>query len=135
MKKQVQYWVIINLIILASVICFVLAIPIIRRIGLTGCTFYDITHLYCPGCGGTRALESLLRFDIIGSLKYNAILVPGALLFVYYDIRSLVAASLEDDKYFLENKYIPVIVYTSFIVLYFVGRNVLLKCGIDLMLL
>lgn len=133
MKKRVQYWLLLNLIVLAGVVCFVLTTQLMRGVGLTGCSFYELTHLYCPGCGGTRALESLFRFDIISSLKYNAILFPGILLFIGYDLRLLVAAYLEDDEYLLNNKFIPLLVYVAFIILNFVFRNVLLLCGVDVM--
>jgi len=36
------------------------------------CWIYEELHLYCPGCGCTRAFEALLRGDILRSLRYNA---------------------------------------------------------------
>ena len=135
MKTRVQYWLLFNLIIAMGVICFVLAIQLMRKLGITGCSFYELTHLYCPGCGGTRALESLLSFDIFSSLKYNAILLPGILLFLYYDIRIFIAAYLEDDDFILKNIFIPILVYVIFIIINFIVRNILLVCGIDIMLI
>lgn len=35
------------------------------------CLFRSVTGLYCPGCGGTRALKYLLRGDIGRSLWYH----------------------------------------------------------------
>ena len=35
------------------------------------CWFHLITGLKCPGCGLTRSLLSLLRFDFASVLKYN----------------------------------------------------------------
>lgn len=35
------------------------------------CPFYSLFNLSCPSCGNTRAIMALLRFDIIGSLRYN----------------------------------------------------------------
>lgn len=35
------------------------------------CVFQLLTGLYCPGCGGTRALKYLLHGDIRKSLQYH----------------------------------------------------------------
>ena len=45
------------------------------------CPFYKLTHLYCPGCGTTRALFRLLHGDIIGTFRNNVLLIPS-LVFV-----------------------------------------------------
>ena len=45
------------------------------------CQFSQLFHLYCPGCGGTRAISSLLRFDVIGSLLANPVPVYAIVLF------------------------------------------------------
>ena len=35
------------------------------------CLFRSLTGLYCPGCGGTRALRFLLKGDVMKSLWYH----------------------------------------------------------------
>lgn len=35
------------------------------------CGFRMLTGFYCPGCGGTHAVYSLISFDIISSIKEN----------------------------------------------------------------
>ncbi|MCI8516940.1 MAG: DUF2752 domain-containing protein [Hungatella sp.] len=35
------------------------------------CLFHALTGLYCPGCGGTRAVGYLLHGDLIKSLQYH----------------------------------------------------------------
>lgn len=37
------------------------------------CPFFALTHLLCPGCGGTRALYELLHMNVSGALHYNAL--------------------------------------------------------------
>ena len=40
------------------------------------CMFHQLTGLYCPGCGATRALSALLHGDIKASLHNNLLLFP-----------------------------------------------------------
>src|SRR6266849_5239206 len=39
------------------------------------CPIFRLTHLYCPGCGATRALAALLHGRLTEALHYNALLV------------------------------------------------------------
>lgn len=56
-----------------------------------GCTLSRVTHLYCPGCGGTRAVAALLRGDIVRCLRANPIVpwVGGCAVYLY--IRAWIA--------------------------------------------
>lgn len=45
---------------------------------MPGCAFYQKTGLYCAGCGGTRAVISLLHGKVIQSFFYH----PAVLYFV-----------------------------------------------------
>ena len=48
------------------------------------CWFYSEHHIYCPGCGCTRALIALLRGDLLQSLYYNpAVAYTVGILGVY----------------------------------------------------
>ncbi len=44
------------------------------------CFFHSVTHLYCPGCGSTRAVYRLLHGDLKGCFSANVLLFPSALL-------------------------------------------------------
>lgn len=51
------------------------------------CPFYSITHLLCPGCGGTRAVYELMHLNLRAALHYNALvtfLAPLALLWLVW---------------------------------------------------
>lgn len=39
------------------------------------CLFHTLTGLYCPGCGGTRAVRSLLRGDLRMSAQYHPLVL------------------------------------------------------------
>lgn len=43
---------------------------------LPRCMFHQLTGLYCPGCGATRALSAMLHGDIKSSLHNNLLLFP-----------------------------------------------------------
>lgn len=39
------------------------------------CPIFKYLHVYCPGCGATRALATLLHLKIADALHYNALVV------------------------------------------------------------
>ena len=38
------------------------------------CLFHEITGLYCPGCGVTRMIISILKLDFYQAFRYNPLL-------------------------------------------------------------
>ena len=44
------------------------------------CPFYTLTGLYCPGCGGQRAVKALLGGKLLASLHDHPLVLP---LFLY----------------------------------------------------
>lgn len=38
------------------------------------CIFHELTGLYCPGCGITRVVLSLLKWDGLQAFRYNPLL-------------------------------------------------------------
>ena len=57
-----------------------------------GCIIYEITGLYCPGCGVTRAVLSLLELDFQRAIHNNAFIVA-------YMLPTLVFACIRGWKY------------------------------------
>lgn len=54
------------------------------------CVFYELTGLYCPGCGSGRALNALLHLDILGALDYNVFFVLALPLVAYYLVKQYI---------------------------------------------
>lgn len=56
------------------------------------CVFYQATGLWCPGCGGLRAVNDLTQLDVAGALSSNAVVVGlVALLTVWWVVWSWAA--------------------------------------------
>lgn len=44
------------------------------------CPILTLFHIYCPGCGGTRMVHSLIHFDFYQAFRYNPLLFLGVML-------------------------------------------------------
>lgn len=82
----------------------------------TGCRFLAVTGLYCPACGGTRALNALLHGHVIASLKLNPAVAYGAVIFVWFML-SQAAERLSRRRLNIGMKYRNIYVYIGLAVL------------------
>lgn len=48
------------------------------------CPVYTLTGIYCPGCGGMRAVHNLTDGRIIDSLHSNVIAIPLLVIFTWF---------------------------------------------------
>ncbi len=65
---------------------------------LSLCPMHDFLHLYCPGCGGTRAMLALLRGNLLYSLCANPISAYLAVGFVAMDVRAAIAIFRNEER-------------------------------------
>lgn len=52
------------------------------------CMFNIVTGLYCPGCGMTRAVHSLLHFKFYQAVRYNILIIlipPLLIIYLFMD--------------------------------------------------
>lgn len=61
------------------------------------CVFYQLTGLYCPGCGAGRALSSLIHGDILAALHYNAFFLLVFPFIVYYLVKQYIHFVFQKD--------------------------------------
>ena len=98
------------------------------------CLFKETLHAYCPGCGGTRAVGALLRFDFVHSFIYNPTVLVTAVIFLDIDLRALVSVIKGDPRYLKSFPSKIFFVIPAVILINFVVRNILLfGFGIDLL--
>ena len=84
-------------------------------------------HIYCPGCGGSRAFDFLLHGQMLKSAASNPIVLYGFMMFFYYFIPASYTYVIKKDgikhhKFHMWTLYGLLIIVVGFFLL----RNVLL---------
>lgn len=90
-----------------------------------GCFFRKLTGLKCPGCGGTRAMQALLRGDIAEALRFNLFWLPSVFMLAQELVRRLCCTeSFRTTRYF-RFIYLPSLqLYAATAVFWFIARNI-----------
>ncbi len=57
---------------------------------LRPCAFHALTGLYCPGCGGTRAVRALLAGHPWLSLRFHPLVLPAAFVCAWFMVSQTV---------------------------------------------
>ncbi len=102
----------------------------IKEIFSSECFLRTHWGIYCPGCGGTRALVALMQGKIIQSIKYN----PITILFLidFFTMSTLKEIERRNGKYYTAKfRKIINICFLIFIFAFFIFRNFLLY-GLDI---
>ena len=122
MKKRL-FLVLLFWLTVAGIALVLLSRPQGSGLGLP-CIVHSLTGLYCPGCGASRALASLLRFDFYGAFRWNPLLVvvfPFALFYLVWGSFSFVRCGRNTLDDHLPTKLLWALV--AVMLLYFVLRN------------
>lgn len=105
-------------IVLIAFLVFILItfllLDIFEVIGIP-CPFYEFLHIYCPGCGSTRMIRSLLHFEFYQAFRYNPLL-----FILLFPFGGVIVAEI---VYFIKNKKlfnISTKIYVLLIVIIFV---------------
>ena len=132
-KYYLKRLIYINLPILLLTLLYVLLFYTVLGDGeISLCVMKEKMHLYCPGCGGSRALISLLNFDLIESFIYYPPLLILVLIILELDFRLILCIKTDSSKYIERYTCRRFYIFAFFVILTFIIRNILLFFGVDL---
>ncbi len=123
MKNRIK-----NICILTILTLFLLVIEFVP----VTCIFKQVTGIYCPACGMTRAFHSILNFNFRDAFCYNILSIPLFIFIVSSFIILIYEALVGKFEYvpkllkFLSNKLILIIIFIS-IFISFVINNIYIK--------
>lgn len=86
------------------------------------CPFNTFWHIYCPGCGGTRAVYALLELDFLRALQCNAMYCAFFLLCVLFWLENLLALMGKNVK-IIPRSRVFIITASGITLVYLILRN------------
>lgn len=94
MSRRRSFWV-FHLIALVLAACWIGCFFLFSRLRAAGyfvvtCPMHDLLRVYCPLCGGSRAILSLLRFDFATAFRSNPAVLLSLPVLLFYYVRALI---------------------------------------------
>ena len=131
-KDQKRYlaW---NLLLLAGAIAyfFYYLISLYTTVPFSHCFLREWFGIYCPLCGGTRCLWELVHLHVWSALRYNAYVVLLVLLFLLWEIATLIRFSMGKKYFFQIPKWVFILLGVLLLLFFAIRTTLLLKYGID----
>lgn len=87
------------------------------------CLIHSLFGWYCPGCGGTRAVMSLMKGEILQSIIYNPVVPCAAAIYMYYMVTNTIQL-LSNGKIKIGMKYKDIYLW---ILLFIIILNCIIK--------
>jgi hypothetical protein len=91
-KRRLATYLTVQLVVLFLIVgAFILRYVIDHAPGnengrISTCIMHNLLHIYCPFCGGTRAMVALVKGQIWNSLCYNPLSAYLTAGFLYFDV-------------------------------------------------
>lgn len=114
-----------NIYILVVLIIFLLIVEIVP----VTCLFKQVTGIYCPTCGMTRAFHSIIFFNFRKAFSYNILSIP---LFLFIVISSFILVyEIITNKFnyiprlqkILSNKYVIFVILFLLIISFIINNK------------
>lgn len=97
------------------------------------CRVAELLGIYCPGCGGSRAVAALLRLDIVGCFFYSPFVLVAVALLLYADVVTVLALLRRSEQTLRLLHPNLLLLLPAVLLLTCLIRNILLGAGIDLL--
>lgn len=98
------------------------------------CIFRLLTGLYCPGCGGTRAVRYLLKGQLQNSIQYHPLILYAAVLLLAECAGAGLAKVTGRPRKSLGHVKLLIAVAVGIVLINWCWKNyMLVACGIDLL--
>lgn len=109
-EKELDYYIYYSLLITVIVLTllYLIFIFFIKDYSIFYCFIYEHFHIYCPGCGATRAFIALTKGNIIQSIIYNPLVFYAIATTGIYLIAQTIDRIFKRKKHLIKynNKYI-----------------------------
>ncbi len=133
--EKLIYYILLVFFLAAAAAGIVLRALDIHLTGkIPACVFYKMTGFYCPGCGGTHAVDALLSLHPVRSFLYHPLVLYTAVFGGWY-VLSHTIEYLSKGRYAIGMRYRDIYLYAALVllILNWLIRNLLLAfCGIHI---
>ena len=126
-------WTVLGVIAAYFLFCSITGFQLTRH--LAPCFFHAMTGLYCPGCGGTRAVLLFLHGNFLKSFLYHPIVIYTVLVGGYFMISQTIGRIAKKEFRFVLH-YHDWMLWVAMILIianFFIKNLFLLVWGIDLL--
>lgn len=101
---------------------------------LPKCDFNMLTNMYCPGCGGTRAVIAFLNGNFVKSFLYHPFVPYCAILYIAFMAKGTLAILSKGKFCYMKFRNSYIFLGIAIILIQFIIKNVLLLVyGIDIL--
>ena len=94
---------------------------ILEKINLQS-IYKKMFNIYCPGCGTTRMLKSIFKFEFYKAFRYNQLMFILLIILIIYLLYNLILY-FKNEKLYIPSKKIILIISIT-LVLYMILRNI-----------